>query len=220
VFTIDAWRPVNAQTGLVAWWRAESNGLDSIGTNNGTLTNGTGFAAGRVGQAFSFDGIDDRVAIAEATSIDVSRMSAFTIEAWIYPEDPGSQTFPTVYSEGRWVASMGLERPSNKPDNWINNSSQLLGRIPVSLNAWSHLALTYNQGTREFYVNGAWAGSSSGPAVVGNSIGSAIGDLPSVPGASRFKGKIDELGIYNRTLTRAEVAAIYGAGPLGKASAP
>ena len=220
VFTIDAWRPVNAQTGLVAWWRAENNGLDSVGSNNGTLTNGTGFATGRVGQAFSFDGVDDRVAIAEATSIDLSRMSAFSMEAWIYPEDPGSQTFPTVYSEGRWVASMGLQRPSNKPDNWINNSSQLVGSIAVSLNAWSHLALTYDQGTRTFYVNGVWAGSSSGPAVVGNSIGSAIGDLPSTPNASRFKGRIDELGIYNRTLTRAEVAAIYGAGPLGKASAP
>jgi hypothetical protein len=221
VFTITVWRPVDAQAGLVAWWRAEGNALDSKGSNNGALTNGTSFAAGLVGQAFSFDGVDDRVAIPEAASVDLSRMSAFTIEAWVYPEDSGSQSYPTIYSEGRWVASMGLERPSNKPDNWINNSSQLVGDAPLPLNVWSHMALTYQQSTRIFYVDGREAGRlSNGPALIGNSLGSAIGDLQSSPFSSRFKGRIDELGIYNRTLSKSEVTAIYCAGPLGKASAP
>src|SRR5207249_1939122 len=40
-------------SGLIASWRAESNALDSVGTNNGALQNGATFAAGRVGQAVS-----------------------------------------------------------------------------------------------------------------------------------------------------------------------
>src|ERR1035441_2969639 len=45
-----------APAGLVSWWAAEGNALDSVGTNNGVLVNGAGFGAGEVGQAFLFDG--------------------------------------------------------------------------------------------------------------------------------------------------------------------
>src|SRR5580765_449143 len=40
--------------GAVAWWRAENNALDSLGSHHGTLQNGATFATGEVGQAFSF----------------------------------------------------------------------------------------------------------------------------------------------------------------------
>src|SRR5258708_4008949 len=49
--------------GLVAWWRAENNAADTAGTNHGILLNGATFAAGQVGNAFSFDGQDDRALI-------------------------------------------------------------------------------------------------------------------------------------------------------------
>ena len=47
---------VNPPSGLVSWWRAEGNALDSAGSNNGALSGGASFATGEVGQAFSFDG--------------------------------------------------------------------------------------------------------------------------------------------------------------------
>jgi hypothetical protein len=43
---------VTAPCGLVGWWRAEGSAKDAAGTNHGTLRNGAGFAAGKVGQAF------------------------------------------------------------------------------------------------------------------------------------------------------------------------
>ena len=49
--------------GLVGWWRAEANALDQAGTNNGTLVGNTTYGAGRVGQAFVFDGSGDGVAV-------------------------------------------------------------------------------------------------------------------------------------------------------------
>src|SRR5207247_9680385 len=66
--------------GLVSWWRAESNALDSADSNNGTLLNGTTFAPGLVGQAFSFDGIDDKIIIPDAANLRLT--NAFTIEGW------------------------------------------------------------------------------------------------------------------------------------------
>lgn len=46
---------------MISWWKAENNGNDIIGINHGTLMNGVTFAIGKVGKAFSFDGVDDYV---------------------------------------------------------------------------------------------------------------------------------------------------------------
>ena len=50
-----------AAVNLVGFWKMNGNANDSIGNKNGVLQNGTTFATGNVGQAFSFDGVDDRV---------------------------------------------------------------------------------------------------------------------------------------------------------------
>src|SRR6266446_2052428 len=57
---------VATPSGIVSWWRAESNALDSVDGNNGVLLNGASIVAGKVGQAFSFDGVNDVVSVADA----------------------------------------------------------------------------------------------------------------------------------------------------------
>jgi hypothetical protein len=47
--------------GLVSWWPGDGNANDIQDGNHGTLQNGVTFAPGMVGQAFSFDGVDDYV---------------------------------------------------------------------------------------------------------------------------------------------------------------
>ena len=53
---------MTAPAGLVHWWPGDGNADDIVGGNHGTLSSGAAFAQGMVGQAFSFDGVDDRVA--------------------------------------------------------------------------------------------------------------------------------------------------------------
>ena len=60
-----------APSGLVAWWRAEGNGDDSIGGNNGQLEGGVTFAPGEVGQAFVFNGTTAGVEIPASPSLNV-----------------------------------------------------------------------------------------------------------------------------------------------------
>src|SRR5262249_39743448 len=52
---------VRAPSGLVGWWPGEGNANDAAGENRGTIQNGVGFSPGKVGQAFSFDGVDDYI---------------------------------------------------------------------------------------------------------------------------------------------------------------
>ena len=83
-------------SGLVSQWKAEGNASDFIGNNNGTLVNGAGFAAGKVGQAFSFDGGTDYVDIPGLNTLNFP--ASFTIGAWVkangLPGDIGGRRVP------------------------------------------------------------------------------------------------------------------------------
>src|SRR6185436_700517 len=70
-------------TGIVAWWRGDTNALDSAGTNYGVLHNGVTFSAGKVTSAFSFDGIDDWVEILPPHFYQIT--NSYTMEFWAWP---------------------------------------------------------------------------------------------------------------------------------------
>jgi hypothetical protein len=68
--------------GLVSWWSGDGTANDIQNLNNGTLQNGATFASGKVGQAFSFDGVDDNVVVPDAPSLNP--VNAVTLDAWVY----------------------------------------------------------------------------------------------------------------------------------------
>jgi subtilisin-like proprotein convertase family protein len=74
-------------TGIIAWWKAEGNAIDSVGANNGILTGGLGFAPGEVGQEFHFSNTNDYVFVPAAPALNVGADSGFTIEEWIRPSN-------------------------------------------------------------------------------------------------------------------------------------
>src|ERR1019366_3224041 len=78
---------ITMPAGVVSWWRAENNALDSIGTNNGTLSNGVSFAAGEVGQAFLFNNTNQEVKVFASPSLNVGAGNGLSLEMWIKPSD-------------------------------------------------------------------------------------------------------------------------------------
>src|SRR5262245_65212790 len=67
--------------GIAGWWPGDGNALDiTLAGNNGTLVNGTTFTTGADGQAFNFDGINDRVDVPDTPAM---RPAKFTLSAWV-----------------------------------------------------------------------------------------------------------------------------------------
>jgi hypothetical protein len=64
------------------------------------LQQGLSFAAGEVGQAFSFDGASSYISVAASPSLDVGVGGAFTIECWIYPTDISSLHIMSEWNNG------------------------------------------------------------------------------------------------------------------------
>ncbi len=78
---------VPAPSGLVSWWDADSvsgtTAFDIQGGNDGTLQNGATFAPGLVGQAFSFDGVNDHILVGTASVNN----NQGTVDAWVLHSD-------------------------------------------------------------------------------------------------------------------------------------
>ena len=69
-------------SGLVGWWTGDDNPFDIFGTNHGALQNGATFVGGKVGRAFSLDGINDFVSVPDSPLWDFGS-NDFTIDLWV-----------------------------------------------------------------------------------------------------------------------------------------
>lgn len=209
--------PSTSPAALVAHYQAEGNALDATGVNHGTLMGGAGFAPGKIGQAFDFDGVDDYVSVPNHVSLDVD---AVTVAAWVRPESLGEIRTSIVW-RGRSV-----ELTTNNSFTFIwqgtnviwqvgtgGNKITSLGSDELPLNQFTHIAGVYSGADYRLYVNGVLT------AHVQNSDGPVGGVHPSIPmfiGASGilgvphryFDGQVDDLRIYNHALTPNEIAAL------------
>ena len=146
--------PVSA--GLVSWWRAEGNAHDARGTNHGTLENGATFAPGKVGQAFSFDGMDDAVVIGDPPNL---RLQNFTIDAWV---KRASTTIAGngAINEGLIVAhkaggyGLGLFADGRLFSTKVGVNNVDSGALQVTDTNWHHVAVTKTGDTVRFYLDG------------------------------------------------------------------
>jgi hypothetical protein len=159
--------------------------------------------------ALQFDGVNDMVTVPDANSLDLT--GAMTIEAWVRPTASGS--WRTVVLKERpgdlAYALYGASRFENsntwRPSAWIG-ADPVGATAALALNAWSHLATTYDGSSWKFYVNGALIASRTYTGAIPVSTGALrIGGNSIWP--EWFKGQIDEVRIYSRALSAAEVVS-------------
>ena len=224
----------NAPSGLVNWWPAEGNAIDSVGTNNGTLSGAVSYTTGEVGQTFVFT---NGAVTFDANTANFGTNN-FTVEFWLKTTAPVSESYqigvmdkrPTCdYYNAMWTIRLGGSGTGGAlraeiTSDGVTDSIHLVGTKLVNDGAWHHIALTRNGPTLTLYVDGALdnqqtvstvANISNGtPFVVGQST------CQCCDGTHPFSGSIDELSIYNRALTLAEVQSIYNAGNAGKCLGP
>ncbi|MFN7562980.1 MAG: putative Ig domain-containing protein, partial [Prosthecobacter sp.] len=210
-----------APSGLAAWWPAEGSALSIGGTSNGTLDLGaTTTASGAAGRAFSFDGVDDQVTVPDNVAL---RPTQITIEAWVNPTYT-MNAFGGVVSKtstGSWNNGYGLGQLGNDTTFgfWINNYATNRATTTLTTGVWQHVVATYDGANIRLYVNGAQRSSFAYTAAISHStvpleIGNAVG------GNFPWKGGIDEVQIYNRALSAAEVTARYTAWTTGNDGMP
>lgn len=209
--------------GLIGLWSAEDNATDSVGGNNGSRCN-TSFTDGVVGRAFLF--APDNFPYGTYCGVqmpdrpDYALTKSLTLESWIRPRGNGYIIFC------RGDHRPGLDPYSLSMDGHQNLTFGICGednehsasvKTPIDLGAWIHVAGVFDgdAGTLSLYTNGVLAAQTTtnvrplGQLLPEQSPGIGIGNLNDGGNNFPFIGEIDEVGLYDRALSVAEVNAIY-----------
>jgi len=195
--------------GMVAWWPGDDTTLDIVGEDTGTWVGTAAYTAGEVADAFSLNGSSYVQAPSTAA---VSPTVAITIDAWILPQATSSSRIVDKITAGAGDGYL-LDVLGSQLRLIIGSAAIQAGTI--SAGTRYHVAGTYDGATLTVYIDGTSVGSvSNSGAIPTNSLPVRIG--ADQTGANAFTGWIDEVEIYNRALSGAEIQAIYNAATAGK----
>jgi len=226
---------VAAPQGLVAWWPLDGDANDIRGSNTGALVGADAFVAGVVGQALTFDGVEQYVLVTASQQIDVGSGPGLTIELWIDPAQVTDQQPLLEWNDAQgsigasfWT-SVAIQGGGNGSlfANLVDTSgtSHLISTGPnvISTAVFQHVALTYDQttGLSRLYFNGQVAAEAQFDSFVPQtSYDLYMGFRPSgTATGNMYSGSMDEIGLYNRALDATEILGIFYAGSSGKCTA-
>jgi concanavalin A-like lectin/glucanase superfamily protein/Big-like domain-containing protein/putative Ig domain-containing protein len=170
----------------------------------GTITGATWTSTGRFGSALRFDGVNDWVTVADSSWLDLTR--EMTLEAWVYPTAGGGWRTVLQKQAGDWYTFALYSDGSTGPNARMMLLSDTSVTTPAALapNAWTHLAATYDGSTLRLFVNGLVVSSTPATGLLQTSSDPLRFGGNSIWG-EHFAGVIDEVRVYNRALTVAEI---------------
>ena len=214
---------------------------DAYGTNNATLMNGAVFAGGKIGQAFTFDGVNDYVALpnnclnfatltTSGNTVTGITGQPYSLSLWVYLSDVTS--YQSILGNFDSTGGIGYKygwqlyayQGAIYFQEGYNTTSASVASGTVSTNTWYNVTVVRNYtGTTpvniQIYVNGSLANTTSATNYIRYST------LPAMPciGADKWatnaaqdyikvNSKIDALAVWNKALTSTEVTALYNSG--------
>lgn len=209
------------QTGLgvlsnANWKFDDGSGViatDSISDNDGVLTGGPTWVAGRIDGALRFDGIDDYVSVPDSADLDFGVGDSFTFSMWV------KYTTTNAWRVQKYASNRGYAFYSSSSSmtfhTWYSGVLKSAA-YSGSLNdgAWHLITAVRDQnaGKNHLYIDGIkQAEVSTGSRNLANS-----GDLhlgtSSAAGGNFFEGDMDDVMIVGKALSGLEVWELYQAG--------
>jgi hypothetical protein len=205
-------------SGLVGWWRFNRDADDSSGNNNnGTVEGGAIYEPSPMGQALSFDGVDDYVNCGSGAILKPTQN--ITIEMWVKPSSTQNQYADILgghqNNQGYVVQQNSTE--TNKYYFAYNNSGFSTGwqgmwiKTQLVPDVWQHFVVQKEGNIIRHFLDG-----------IPTATGSVSGDIwysPTEPfyigigwnlGSNRyFKGSIDDVRIWNFALSEGQLGKVY-----------
>ncbi|MFW5759807.1 MAG: LamG-like jellyroll fold domain-containing protein [Cyclobacteriaceae bacterium] len=205
--------------GLIAYYPFNENANDQAGINHGNISGARITTLRCDDYAYEFDGVNDFIDCGNDPSLN-QNFYGFTISAWINPAYIGNNEFGTI------VAKWGFDPSLDHFGLWINENYKIVAAVGdmnvmengifsntmLQVGEWYHIVATWSRNRRmAIYINGTMEtkGMQTGNGINMNStvnlrLGQQEGRFK-----RPYKGLIDEVRLYGRSLSPAEVKALY-----------
>jgi hypothetical protein len=213
--------------GLVGYWGFDGNANDqSSNANNGTV-NGATLTTDRFGNtnsAYSFDGISNFITVPNSSTLNITG-NQISISVWLKTDDNCTTAYGQKgISKGGWDVGNGYELLYGSCGGFqlSGNHGGIQSVGPYNNGNWNgnwtNIVAVFNNGTGKIYVNGLVTDSN----LNGNQFTNFISSNAPLyfgkrsPGNQTIgfvKGKMDDIGIWNRELTPQEITTMYNGVP-------
>ena len=221
------------QKGLVGWWTFDGKDMagvhayDKSGNDNrGILTSGPTRTIGKIGQGLQFDGSNDYVDANNSTSLQ-SPTTAITMTGWVTQDGPPSSDYAWIFGkiqnvgsgQGNFIRQNAGNRGQLEAYIYTGSMNGTAVSNAISLGKWYFVAMYWSSGSPlalDIY-------NSDGTLFQHVEIASAVSGTLQYStddfqmGANEnlgsfWKGRVDDVRIYNRALSRDEIKRLYNIG--------
>lgn len=220
---LSNWGKIIVQTSdlydnLVGYWNFDSlniNGsdfevLDNSLNNNVGEVNGASFRdSGKINGALEFDGVNDYIEIPYDETLDFKESDKITLSAWIYPE-AGAATWYSVISKGiaqQYAVTFNSENRYLHFENHDLGSALNTSELELGFNRWQHVVAVYDGEKKEIFINGQKKAEALATGFMSSNLESLFIGMDG--NDEYFKGMIDEVRIYNSSLSERQIADLY-----------
>jgi len=178
--------------------------VDQSGNNNAGTIAGATRTPGKHGAGLLFDGTSAFVSIPDAASLDLS--GGMTLEAWVNPSNVSGWKTVILKETSNDLAYALYASEGTRPVTVATVSTKVYdyGVSALPLNSWTHLSATYDGSTMRLFVNGSQVATAAATGLITNSTGPLKLGGNAVWGEF-FAGIIDDVRVYNRALSAAEI---------------
>lgn len=212
----------------LAYWRmGSSSGVvpDETGRGNALLFRGTGHTTGVAGAlagdpdtAIGFNGQKSYLVATDPRAFDFLAAAPFTVECWVQWANAASPEYQHVFNSSTGSASsrigymLYVQPMDGGSPNWVWDRTGATGSVRLAAPGFIHLVSVFDGSRALLYVGASLVSKSAG---VGVAFGARASEF--VVGADQgtqsfFAGVIDELAVYPRALTQAEIATHHDLG--------
>lgn len=201
--------------GLVGWWKLNNDGTDSSSANNVATNTGATSTTGQNGQANSAYAFNGSVYMTAAGNSLPSGSADRSVFAWVYmtANPSGAWSMVDTWGSNSGTGTASSLAISSSGSTGCVTSNNTIGGPSIVLNSWNLVGCVVSNGgkTANVYRN-TTSFTGTFPTTLNTTAGSSnyIGRYSTAN--YLFVGSIDDVRIYNRALTSAEVAALYAAG--------
>ena len=212
--------------GLVGWWPFNGNANDESGNNNNGTVNGATLTSdrfGNSGKAYSFDGISNHIRVSDNNSSSLDLVQDYTMSAWVnltahaYSPCIITKHLGNIDNLGTYTYLLSSQPYYilQQATPHFDNSTQTTVPSSYQLNQWYYLSCTYNKTQQSLihYINGIAVDTINVLYDIQNTSidllfgASFVWDMNSLD--YFWKGKLDDIGIWNRALTQQEITDLY-----------
>jgi len=196
-------------TGLVA--------LDSIGSNNGTISGVTRNVTGIINMSFDFESSDPDFVDLNTAVLPTSASDNFTISAWVNPESFNGTETSIVNQNSGGAGRLILNLDGAGKVRMFIAGSSVITTTAIDSGSWSHVVATREGTNVSLWVNNTHIGSFSEGAGIDNT-DTEIGRGSSA--GNYFDGLIDEVAFWNESINASEISEIYNSGSAARPGLP